>query len=467
MVALLVSVGLLLFANQNLTRQNQQPTENTIHSVISPTPDVGITATYIASLPGLPTAVDIGSSATPVIPTATSTLAPPHCTFPLAQITTTDLEPDEYTFSEPEVMLIAEKGNTYNLAEWLPDNEQVLITEDLRNLDVDNNAPLQESIALYNTKTGQSKLYALRPLTYEPPSWLPDWNAVIYPAINYTSLDRQNGSYSFTRQIRISDGNQNTSQVIADNLSQIPFAIKPGAKETVYLSDQKLSKLDQSLKNISSISIDFTQWDYAKQRRDDQPFSYMMAWQPGTSLIFLYSWAGGTQDGGYTFLLDTETGQVCELSIGGWAVRAHWSSDGRYLALIRSALYSGLTNSTDLVVLDTTTGNLLTIGVTSQDLENEHYVDDFTWAPDNRHLLALGHTQLQNTSSETIHHDLYLVDFMSDQSVHLFPEFRSFIANGPPRNNIAWSPDGSKLLIRCPTNGVDRICLINTQRTGQ
>jgi Tol biopolymer transport system component len=395
---------------------------------------------------------------------------PPACTFPLAQITTAASTPENYTFSEPQVVLTAPKGNIYNIAEWLPDNQQVLMTEDLRNVDVGNDKSIQQSIGLYNPETGETKVIAFRDLTYAPPSWLPDLDAAVYPAITYTSIDRKNGTSKFTRQVLLSYGDPDTVQILVDNLSETSLAIKPDGSEIMYLSDKKISKLDKSLKKLAAPSFDFSQWDYGKGRRDKNPVSYNMAWQPNTSLVFLYSVAGGTANGGYTFILDTNTGQICELDMGGWAGRARWSSDGRYLAIDRSAVYIGFTNSTDLVVLNTITGDLHTTGIVSQDVDGKHYVSDFTWAPDNRHLLVL--EDVPSTYDpyriETIHHELYLVDFTSGQSLKLFPEYKSFAANSDARwNNFAWSPDGSKLLIRCSANRVDRICSIAVQRTVQ
>ena len=203
-------------------------------------------------------------------------------------------------------------------------------------------------------------------------------------------------------------------------------------------------------------------------RRNSDPVSFETAWQPDTSLIFLYSTGGGVLGGGYTFISDTDTGRVCELNLGGWADRARWSSDGRYLAIDRDATYVGLTNSTDLIVLDTETGNLRTIEIAPQDV-SRYYVSDFVWAPDNRHFLALEDIPsiYDSYHAETVHHELYYVNFVSGQSVNLFPEFKSFFGDGAPMNNFAWSPDGSKLLIRCPTNTADRICFISVQQTGQ
>lgn len=213
---------------------------------------------------------------------------------------------------------------------------------------------------------------------------------------------------------------------------------------------------------IPSVPFDPTQWDYAKSRRNALPVSYKMVWQPG----FLYNNGSINEMGGYTFILDADTGRVCKLNFGGWADRAQWSSDGRYLAIVRLVDYSFPIGSSDLTVLDTTTGKLYTIGVIPQG--GEHYVHDFAWAPDNRHLLVLGSVPPSQDAGHgaTLHHALYLVDFVSGQSDQILPEYKMFFADGAPMNNFAWSPDGSKLLIRCPYLA-DRICLISVQATRQ
>jgi Tol biopolymer transport system component len=469
LAAVLVLVILLLFANRNLTRQSPQTAEGTGNPVTSPSPAVSplpsaIVVTSTPLPPDFPTHVALTLAAMPTIPpTATSTLQPPQCTFPLAQTTDAESTPQNYTFSEPQVVLTSPQGNYYGVAEWLPDNQQVLITEALRNNFVpqNDNYP-QQSISLYNPETGEMKLYAIRTETGGTPSWEPDLNAVVYPVANFYQLDRKNHIAKFTRQIWVSYGNPDTAQMLDDNLLQFSIAIKPDGSEIIYLSDKKISKLDKSLKELPPIPIDPTQWDYASERRDNQPVSYNMAWQPGTDLVFLYS-DGATKGGGYTFILNANTGQICELNLGGWAAKAHWSSDGRYLAFVRATEYFFPLKATDLTLLDTTMGNLITLVVTPQEMEGRHYVDDFVWAPDNCHLLAIGSVSLfKNNEHEN---GLYLVDFMSGQSAHVASEYKSSLS--PQDDNLAWSPDGSKLLIRCPLDAADQICLISVQRTGQ
>ncbi len=379
---------------------------------------------------------------------------PSACTFPLAQTTTEESTPEEYTFSEPKIVL-SHPDNLYDIVEWLPDNQRVLMTQEIRD---NSSVIIQQSIELYNPQTGETQVYAMRNQTTEPPSWQPELNAVVYPNTNVLGIDKVNNRYNFTRQIRVSHGNPNATELIDDNLPQYYVAVKPGGSEMVFLSNKKISKRDKSLQNIPSVSFDPAQWDYAKGRRSDLPVSYKMAWQPGTSLLFFYS--DGDIGGGYSFILDSNTGQVCELNLGGWAGRAHWSPNGRYLAITR---YQGRrpTDSSDLAILDAVTGNLYTMRVTSEEVEGRHYVSDIAWAPDNRHLLAIGSIFPSQGTGQVDSRGLYLVDFISGQSSNVLPSYQF------SSSNLAWSSDGSKLLVRCPTVEEDRVCFISVQRSGQ
>jgi hypothetical protein len=426
--------------------------------------------------PSLPTEANA-----PALPTAAKTeednamkpKQPPACTFPLAEITVPESTPEEYIFSEPQVVLTAAEGNPLNVAQWLPDNQQVLVTEGLRNQYVDNNSTApQQSISLYNLETGESKLYAVRTETYETEMWLPELNGVVYSALNFTSLDKAKGVRIFTRQLWVSYGDPDATQLLDDNL-QFPFVVKPGENEILYLSDKKMSKLDKSLKKLALASVDPAQWDYAKSRRDDRPVDYQMAWQPGTPLVFLYSGGGGSLQGGYAFVVNTSNGHICELDLGGPVARARWSSDGRYLAFARATSYTGFSDTIDLAVLDSITGDQRTIDVVSPDVKGQHFVTDLTWTPDNLHLLVFVDIPLPRGSGvETTHHELYFVDFTTGKSAPLFPEFKSFFGEGiPGSNNFVWSPDGLKLLMRCPSvaagRATERFCLISVQRTEQ
>ena len=71
-------------------------------------------------VPPAPTASEV-----PEASFVTTAQQPPQCTFPLAQTTTAESTPEEYTFSEPQVALTDERQP--DIIEWLPDNRNVLI----------------------------------------------------------------------------------------------------------------------------------------------------------------------------------------------------------------------------------------------------------------------------------------------------------------------------------------------------
>ncbi len=395
------------------------------------------------------------STAAPVVANGQE---PPPCTFPLAQIATTESAPENYTFSEPKVVLTAQNIGYYEIVQWLPDNQQVLISEV-----VSGKAGPVELRELYNPETGDQKIYAAGSITNQPSAWFPQLNAVVYPDFNFLGVDPNTNQPKFSRQVRISYGNLDATQKIADNLSQFPLAYKPDGSEMLYFSNKQIFKLDGSFQVLPSIVFDLSQWDYAKERRDSNPVTYNMAWQSGTSLVFLYS-DGAIGGGGYIFILNSDTGRVCELKLGGWAIRAHWRSDGRYLAIVRATEYAFPIHTSDLTILDTMTGKITSIAVIPQG--GKQYVDDFAWAPDNRHLLVTGSVYLSRNSDLPDIAGLFLVDFISGQSVNLSPTYKFY--ENSLQSNLAWSPDGSKVAIHCPAiQTIDQICLISVQKSGQ
>ena len=79
---------------------------------LSPLPDVTSTAISEATFIPLLTPTTALPTAAPIVANGQE---PPPCTFPLAQITTTESAPESYTFSEPKVVLTAPKGNFYHI----------------------------------------------------------------------------------------------------------------------------------------------------------------------------------------------------------------------------------------------------------------------------------------------------------------------------------------------------------------
>jgi dipeptidyl aminopeptidase/acylaminoacyl peptidase len=374
---------------------------------------------------------------------------PPACTFPLADIATPESTPENYTFSEPQVVYAPNADETnVEIVEWLPDNQRVLV--------VQNYNSNKQTIELFTPETGERQVYATRSVTMQPPSWNQELDAVVYPAMNILSIVKHH--LNFTRQAWISYGDPQSTQLIADNLVQFSVAVRPDNGQIAFLLDKKMSKRNGA-KEISFMPFDITQWEYRKMRKGALP--YDMAWRPGTSQIFLYNSADGAS--GYTFLLDVDTGSICELDLGGWAVVARWSPNGRYLAIDRSQVVSdGSVGSTVLTVLDAETGEQYTKEVVSQEWKEIRAVSGLAWAPDNRHLLVLGSALsfphcAGNCNDVT---KLYLVDFLLGQVEPILPDYQ-FTPN-ISSTNLAWSQDGSKVIALCPAR-----CVISVQRNGQ
>lgn len=377
---------------------------------------------------------------------------PSACTFPLATTTTVQSKPQEYTFSEPQVVLKADLQP--DIVDWLPDNQNVIIMP-LKLIDLGVNG-YQQTIETFNPETKETHTYAIRRLIHDaPPVWNPTLNAIIYPATNVIGVDKTNNQLIFTRQVRISYGDPDKTQLLADNLPQYSVVLKSDGSQTAYLLDKQIFKLDPTLKVHSSISFDRMQQDYRHATTGNVTVDYKMAWRPNSAHIFLYNWAYDNL--GYTEILDADTGRLCNLEFGGWALVTRWSPNGRYLAIVRAQGSIPL-QSTDLAVLDTATGKICTLQV-PQEIQGRHLFNDIAWAPDNQHLAMIGSTSDYSGM-------LFIGDFLSGQVDRILSGYK--FQTGWQGVNLAWSPDGSKLLLNCPVSeDVKQVCLSSVQINGK
>jgi Tol biopolymer transport system component len=428
----------------------------------APTIDFSRTATlealaFPSATPTLTNAQKATSTPT-AISTTTRGIQPPACTFPLAQTTAEESKPETYTFSEPKVVMTSKYQ--IDIIEWLPDSQNALIMPMDDHL-FDGFAGYLQTIELFNPETQATQIYATRREGEEgAPAWNPALNAVVYPAKNALGRDTNNRLKS-TRQIRISYGNPDNTQLLADNLPQYYVTVKPDGSQMAYLTEKQLIKLDTSLNALAPIAFDRKAMDFKHKVSDNVNVLYKMAWRPNSSQIFVYNWA--YDDLGYAYILDADAGKLCNLNFDGWAFVAHWSPNGRYLAIARA---QGIVpvQSSDLAVLDTATGNLYTLGL-PQEIEGKHYIKDFAWAPDNRHLFMMGGNYEYGNSS-TFNGMLFLGDFISGQFNRVLPShtFTAIWAG----SNLAWSPNGSNLLVNCPiAEKSSQVCLISVQTSGQ
>jgi Tol biopolymer transport system component len=478
LVAVLVLIMMLLFTNQGMLRQNVQTVGDTVVPVILPPAtiptattaslhDLRITATYIASLPMFPTIAN--PPATPIppaSPTATSTPDPLACAFPMAQTTMKESTPQKYTFSEPQVVLT---GDYPDIAGWLPDNQNVIIMS-ITAHQFDGIDGYLQTIELFNPETKETHVYATRRnFGDEPLAWNSALNAIIYPAPNVLGVDKTTHQLTVTRQIRISDGNPDTTQLLLDGLLNYysPMAIKPDGSQIVYWENNGTQNYKLYRHKVSHEPLEPEQlipFDPALFGNEGYPLMYEMSWRPNASQLFLYSGGSPTSQ---TLLVDANTGRSCTLNFDGWVYFARWSPNGRYLAVItqKSPMLS-LWSDLDLNVLDTVTGKLYKIDSAKIVPPNRrHTVSDLSWAPDNHHLAIIGSANAVGTSPPPTISRLYLVDFLSGEVDNLFPTYQFDI--GWWGRGLAWSPDGTKIMAKCPTETEGRLCLVSVQTGGE
>ena len=397
--------------------------------------------------------------------------------------------PETYTFSEPRVVLSAPNSMFY-ISEWLPDSQNVLIKRTV----VEKMQTKYDSIELFDPVRVKTRIYAKLepPTSYGLPVWMSGLNGVLYqkfiaePAsynangeyippsneIAHMLLLLSNGDPDNTQTIDDSQYNHHGALNVKRNWVTSSIAVKPDGSEIVYL------KADNEVYQFYRRELSQGQFGEgqplpisADMLKNHTVTRYKMAWRPYTKQIFFM----GSND--YqkvqAFLFDIDTENFCTLDFGTsswnskqWAWLARWSPNGRYLALIRGGTGFPIDFS-DLAVLDTATGKLYTMAF-SPDVAGRHYVWDIAWAPDNRHLAAIGmvsaHHHCAPDCMESVNR-LYLVDFMSGKADLIFPSFQ--FSSGNVGENLAWSPDGTKILAQCRTEKMGRLCYIPVQVGGQ
>jgi len=396
----------------------------------------------------------------------------PVCTFPLEGTPTEETVPEDYIFSEPRVVLAGPKKG-FEIIEWLPNSKQALIVERV----IVNGYEQYQSIQLFNPRTVKVQVYAQRDrASNQPPLWMEGLQAVIYPERRIVSWSfDENGVYIPTSLVErqllwLSNGETDHTQNLQDveynpataPHEQISFTLiaKPDGSRIVSLEGDGAQLLRIYQREVIQGSLGTKQLIPLNVPSPDNPDEpgllnrlTRMAWQPSTSHVLFYNYVSPTDP---TFLLNVDTGQACGLELGGWVYLAHWSPNGRYLAVIKSrGAKIPFTLDYDLVVLDALTGKFYQVDakkLSPPDMMDigVHKVISFAWAPDNRHIAAVGSVSFTGTSPPPSTERLFLADFLSGQIDPLFPSYEfdgqcsSFWGTG-----LAWSPDGSKLLAAC------------------
>ena len=358
------------------------------------------------------------TEATEALPTVFSVSQIPMCTFDQRIISsTTESMLEAYVFSEPQVILTHTVA--IRIVEWLPNNRQLLIKRQI------SDQTSREYIEVFNTQTGEIQRYGETRYSGAEPTWLPAEQAVAY--IDFTPDDQ--------RTLYISHGEQAIEDVdsnvvgrhlarMADGRQVIYFDATTKGQPQVFdlVQTQKASfQVDLRLPTIEA-----TPPDYRAQ--------YRIAVHPNETQIAFYN-------NNAFYLSDIASGQVCEIDLGmhsgrkQWAVSAHWSPDGRYLAAF-VVIGKPIVPFIHLTLVDMLTGEQHLI-----DMNNDHLYA-LAWAPSSRDFLLLGQ------DPETEHrHELYLVDAVTGNT-RLVLENYPFMFTA--FHGVVWSSTGQTIALSCP-----------------
>lgn len=410
--------------------------------------------------------------ASPTTTQPTATLAPeinnylPICTFPLQQTVMVESPPEKYTFAEPKVVFTDELQP--EIVDWLPDSQNIIIMpKTLIDLGING---YQETIELFNPETQKTQIYAIRRKGEGMPAWNPELKAIVYPDTKIIINDTDILKSQFFSQLKISYGNPDETQLLIDNSLAHSITVKPDGSQIIYYKNEKelANKFFSRMIFNGSLQAEKLLTVNLAQDGNYSVNTYNTVWRPNTSQIFFYSYVSPSDQ---TILFDINNGQSCTISFNGWVYFARWSPNGRYLAVIKSPeSSSSLWASYYLSVLDGLTGNFYQIDskkMVPEDMKEccRHIVQNFSWAPDNRHLIVMGKADFAGTGEHDPTSKLYLVDFISGNVDDLFPSYKFNIAWKGTR--LAWSPDGVKLLADCPTEEQGQLCLFAVKRFAQ
>lgn len=402
---------------------------------------------------------------TPPAPPATPTVAPtpiPRCTFAARSAPAEPATPLEtYHFSDPQVVLT--HTGAVGIASWLPDSQHLFITQDIPNTN-------RNSIDIFNVRTGELITYAERVGNGGKPIWLPALRAMAY--VTLVEEEHHEQRISYRPELWVSYGNSQQVERLALDALGLSLVAEPDGKHLWYFSRSDLNRpqqLNVETRTIQPAPLDLTSLRYLKPglkwaMRDRSP-TFRMVWQPDGSQIALYSQF-------WTFLLDTQTNQVCEFDLGEyiseamdippWALETQWSPNGRYLAFITTGTLSAPFRRTELTILDMETGERRTLSPGLDIAPGRHYVTDMAWAPDSRYLAVLGTVRITETGSEK--EGIFIVDVDQGESHQILSNYD--FGGGLWGSQLAWDPSGSQLAVNCPTPEEGRLCIILVRPKG-
>lgn len=376
----------------------------------------------------------------------------PACTFPGSAPPA--IKPlSAYNFSEPQVVIT--HTAPMGIAEWLPDNQTLLITL----AEVNHNF---NSIDTFNTQTRILKTYAQHIYVVGGPLWVPTLGAVIY-------VDGANS----IMELRVSTDNSAQTRLIANDPFGYSLTLSPDGHRFAFTfpwnGATKPYIWDADNNSVQAVPIDLARWRYAKYPNINatlRPAPFNLAWRPDNTKIAFFS-------GLWLFLWDTGDGTACQIDLGTRLMeprmvgKTEWSPDGRYLAIRTYVAELGAETADELAVLDMQTGELKLIRLPLPRINNRAPVmQTFAWTPDSQNITVLGRVDMVNGLGTMM--GLHLLNVVSSEFQRVLPA-RIFEIPGDGQE-LAWSPNGDKLAIQCDASTPDyrdfvedRICLLAVQ----
>ncbi len=373
-------------------------------------------------------------NATPVRPTLLPTpIPPPLCDIkPPVEIAMSYEEalPDFPVFSEPTI--VATNGVGFSIAEWLPDNQRLLVAQ---------GDGAFGPIFTLDVTTGEMVEYAQRrDLSGRSMVWLDEAQGVMFVEATAEGWE-----------LRFSDGQ--TTTTLANELASISLEKDP-------LSDQVgmlFSSEPGALMTIDPTGN--TEFVTAKQLAEETkrvPLSsgdgYHLAWSPDGIWLAQYK-------GEDLYLINTQTQMICTVDLGdygeagrGSVSYVQWSPDGHVLSM--AVKRQNPTPELNILDIDSMDLSILSVPLDTERWPPES-IGALAWSPtDQTIFLQIGRydTELGRIMAQWL-----LVDIHAHQYMDILPDYKFL----PGVGNIVWSLDGSKVAYSCPTTQDGNICLVN------
>ena len=337
-----------------------------------------------------------------------------------------------YIFGEPRVVFTSQ--SPIGVADWLPDNKTVLLVR------YDPSHPGFEWVETLNINTGELLRFGERQYTDIKPIWLEAPGRVAFTG------------FAGGHQANLWIVGPDTPQPASPSLENVILSLA-GRDDSVlaFLRGGTHPVLTDGTGQVrETVPINLRSYGLEPDNELDW---FRMSWHPSKPAVAIY-------DTSHFLTLNVREGQVRQFDLGEetserwgygprWAFNVLWSPTGDSIALIIGVGQPPF-KSTRLFVLDITTGEARHISLPVT------WVRDLAWAPDGQQILV----GTLNAGQEF--DNVYLVDVASGEAQLLKP-LSDKSHGGLPGWNLAWSPAGDKLILRCapPSDASDALCAVS------